>query len=226
MDELLGSIAIFMLFIIFSVTRIQARKEKVFVNTHLVNLELTTLTILTILSVNIVFIPLVFGSIGLSTDIEKSALDKILEESILINFFLIVILAPIAEELLFRRLIYTYLKKKIGIILAFVISIGLFSFIHFELIKVIHTIVLGSVYTFLYERTKSVLASIVAHALNNLFAISAAFFVETLPLFFIEFNTPWRYLEFAIAIGLLLWSLRRIHQITRPQELELPLVEG
>ena len=220
MDELLGSITIFILFIVFAITRIQARKEKVFVNTHLVNLELIMLTALTILSINIIFTPLVFGSIGLSTDSEKSALDKILEEYILINLFLVVVLAPIAEEFLFRRLIYAYLRQKIGVPLAFLISIGLFSAIHFELIKVIHTLVLGSFYTFIYERTQSVLASIIAHALNNLFAISAVFFVEIDPLLFIEFNSPWRYLEFIIAILLLLWSLRHIYQITQSKSLQ------
>jgi membrane protease YdiL (CAAX protease family) len=82
---------------------------------------------------------------------------------------------------------------------------------------------MGTFFTYLYYRTESIVVAIIAHAVNNLIPTFGPYLQMKIPLFFIEFNTPWRYLEFAIAIGLLLWSLRRIHQITRPQELELPL---
>lgn len=219
MESLLGSLAIFFFFALFAIWKIKSQKEKIFKNNNAINLKLLMAITTFIISINLIFIALTFGNLSIETE-KNNPIYEIFEQYFLVEFAVIVIIAPLTEELLFRRLIYANTRKNRGIIIGYLVSISIFSVIHFDPLNIIHAFLLGSFYTFIYERTQSVLASIIAHALNNLFAISAVFFVEIVPLLFIEFNSPWRYLEFIIAILLLLWSLRHIYQITQSKSLQ------
>lgn len=77
------------------------------------------------------------------------------------------LLAPILEEFIFRGLIYNQLKKfnnkKTSIVLATLI----FAFFHFELSQIIYTFIIGLYLTIVYEKTKSIKMSIMAHIIIN-----------------------------------------------------------
>jgi len=90
----------------------------------------------------------------------------------------ITILAPIIEELLFRGFLQSYLKKYIGRKLAICSSALLFSLFHFTfeqkianifIISVLFT--LGLMLGFIYERQKSLVASVALHAGFNIMSI-------------------------------------------------------
>lgn len=83
--------------------------------------------------------------------------------------FLMIILAPIAEEIMFRGIIYTALRRKQQMWSAMVISSLIFAFAHGQVIHFGEIFIVGIFLAYLYERTKSLLPSITLHIIMNLF---------------------------------------------------------
>ncbi len=82
------------------------------------------------------------------------------------------ILAPIAEELFFRGLLYDFFRQKAGVIWAVVLSSALFGLAHFDsLAVVLSTFVMGVVMAISVERTKSLWTAIWMHIATNSGAI-------------------------------------------------------
>lgn len=83
-----------------------------------------------------------------------------------IFLLLIAIFGPIMEEFVFRKAIFGYLFDLTGGIGAAVISSLIFAFIHFDGHYLLYS-VMGFVFCYLYWKTKSIAAPIIAHALMN-----------------------------------------------------------
>jgi membrane protease YdiL (CAAX protease family) len=81
--------------------------------------------------------------------------------------FTAVILAPLAEEALFRGILYTTLKQRGYPRLAWWGNAVLFGIIHVNLTAFLPMVFLGLVWTWLYERTGNLLASIAGHMIFN-----------------------------------------------------------
>ncbi len=81
----------------------------------------------------------------------------------------IVGLVPPAEEMLFRGILYPFLKRTGFPRLALWGSALLFALVHFNLVSFVSLTVLAAVLTVLYERTDNLLAPISAHAMFNAF---------------------------------------------------------
>ncbi len=79
-----------------------------------------------------------------------------------------IVLAPIAEEFLFRGILYTAILQFQGRVLALVGNSVLFGLIHSNLLTLVPLIVMAFMLTFLYEKTRSLLAPMAAHSLFNL----------------------------------------------------------
>jgi uncharacterized protein len=82
--------------------------------------------------------------------------------------FMAVTVAPVAEEVLFRGLMYPGLKRRLGIGRAALISSVLFALIHVNLMTFVPLLLLAGVLVWLYEHTGNLLAPVVAHAVFNL----------------------------------------------------------
>lgn len=80
---------------------------------------------------------------------------------------LIVIVAPIVEEIFFRGLVYTYFRGQYGVRWAIVISGLIFSAVHMSLWAFPGIFVGGMGLAYLYERSKSLYTSILAHMVWN-----------------------------------------------------------
>lgn len=78
---------------------------------------------------------------------------------------MIVVVAPVAEELLFRGLLLHTLASRWGFRRAAFATAGIFAVLHANLIGIF---VFGLVLTVLYTTTRSLLAPMLCHALNNL----------------------------------------------------------
>jgi membrane protease YdiL (CAAX protease family) len=78
-----------------------------------------------------------------------------------------IILAPMAEELLFRSYIYRFLKNKFSIMSATFISALFFAAMHVNLASLIPLFLLGVLFTLTYENTGNIVAPIIFHALFN-----------------------------------------------------------
>jgi membrane protease YdiL (CAAX protease family) len=82
-----------------------------------------------------------------------------------------VVVAPICEEVLFRGLIQGSLVRKRGPWVGIPIASALFGIIHIVPQQVVAGFLLGMVIGFVYYKTRSLLAAIVLHLINN--ALSA-----------------------------------------------------
>lgn len=83
-----------------------------------------------------------------------------------IFLILVAIFGPIMEEFVFRKAIFGYLYDITGGIGAAVISSLIFAFIHFDGHYLLYSM-MGFVFCYLYWKTKSIAAPIIAHALMN-----------------------------------------------------------
>ncbi len=99
------------------------------------------------------------------------------------------VIAPVAEEIVFRGLIFGYLRQMFkhelfgylrhwNVVLAVLVSTALFAIIHFRTAIPITQIVGGMVFALAYHKTGSLIAPMVIHMLGNL-----AIFTLSLPLF-------------------------------------------
>jgi hypothetical protein len=80
-----------------------------------------------------------------------------------------VIFAPIFEELAFRGLLFTMLRRRFAFLPAALISTSLFALAHgYSLIGFVSVFWSGFLWAWIYERTGSLIPSMVAHAMNNL----------------------------------------------------------
>lgn len=78
-----------------------------------------------------------------------------------------VLIAPFAEEFLFRGLLYRYVKERKTIVIAMLVSSLAFAVAHFVPILIPSYFVFGLAEAFVAERYKSLYPSIALHALNN-----------------------------------------------------------
>ncbi|MDD4349125.1 MAG: CPBP family intramembrane metalloprotease [Opitutales bacterium] len=82
--------------------------------------------------------------------------------------FSTVVFAPLAEELVFRGVVYRFLKSRFRPELAVIVSAALFSVIHIELSVLLPLFVLGIVLALVYEETGDIRAPILFHGIFNL----------------------------------------------------------
>jgi len=93
--------------------------------------------------------------------------------------FAAIVLVPIAEEALFRGIIYTALKQRGYRRLALWGNATLFALIHFNIGALVPLLFLALVWTWLYERTGNLLAPIAGHMIFN--AVNFALLTMKLP---------------------------------------------
>jgi len=79
-----------------------------------------------------------------------------------------IILAPIAEELLFRGILYRSFRTRLGITRAAIVAGAIFGIVHGYPLLFLPIGVLGYILARVFERRKSLLADTVGHSLFNL----------------------------------------------------------
>ncbi len=92
-------------------------------------------------------------------------------------FIVMVILAPIAEEIIFRKLLIDRIGH-FGDGWAIVISALAFALIHTNIYQFIYALMVGLVFGYIYTRTRDVRYTIVMHALLNFLGSVVALFVQ------------------------------------------------
>jgi membrane protease YdiL (CAAX protease family) len=124
------------------------------------------------------------GALGLSIGVTqfgiepegvKQAMDIAREPAMLMaSLAVMAVLAPIVEETVFRGLLYGWVAGRWGTIAAWIVSSVLFAAAHYEPAHVILVFPLGLWFGWLRRRTDSLWPSLVAHMVNNGFAVLAA----------------------------------------------------
>jgi membrane protease YdiL (CAAX protease family) len=82
-------------------------------------------------------------------------------------FFMVVIAAPILEEILFRGIILDGFLKNYKPTPSILVSAILFAVIHANVAQSIGALVIGAVFGWIYFKTQSIIPSIILHALVN-----------------------------------------------------------
>ncbi len=82
-------------------------------------------------------------------------------------FFVGGVVAPVAEEIVFRGVIFSYLRR-LGLASAILLSTGFFAMMHMGSAIPFTQIVGGVVFAFAYHTGKSLLVPILIHSLGNL----------------------------------------------------------
>lgn len=77
------------------------------------------------------------------------------------------VVAPLSEELLFRGCLYRFLKAKISLWFALVLSGLLFAMLHHNLLSLFPLFILGIILAYVYERTGSLKVPILMHGIFN-----------------------------------------------------------
>lgn len=90
-------------------------------------------------------------------------------------FVLGAIAAPIAEEFLFRGLLYPLLRNRLSVAVAVAISAFAFALVHFIPPLIPALLVMGVVLAVIVERFQSLYPAMLVHALNNAVALLALY---------------------------------------------------
>ena len=85
------------------------------------------------------------------------------------------IISPVAEEIVFRGLIYNRMKRYFGRILSIIVCGILFGVYHGNLVQGIYGTILGIAITFAYEWYGSFTAPVLFHGLANLSVFSISY---------------------------------------------------
>ncbi len=93
------------------------------------------------------------------------------------SLVLLAVLAPIVEELVFRGLLYGWIEGRWGSLAAFIVSSVAFAAAHWEPAHVLLVFPLGVLFGWIRRRSNSLMPSMVAHIVNNGFALVAAAFL-------------------------------------------------
>lgn len=139
----------------------------------------------------LIFVGIGFGTVGFGTILENLII-KGLEGSRLVNdalellemafsakgpvdgiFILITVAigAPLVEELLFRGVLFEELRKESSLKVTIFLTSLVFGIYHFNILQSSNAFFLGLVLAYVYYTTKSIKASIIIHATNNMIAM-------------------------------------------------------
>ncbi len=102
-----------------------------------------------------------------------------------VNILVVVITAPIIEELIYRLITFNILKKTFSIKISIIIQAIFFSLLHANLYQFGYTFVLGIILGILMAKTNNIILPILTHSLNNL--ISLLFSLNIIPTYIFLF---------------------------------------
>jgi membrane protease YdiL (CAAX protease family) len=103
---------------------------------------------------------------------QKAASVSFENQNLALLILVSVILAPLAEELIFRGMLYRRIALYKGETAGILISALAFGFYHYNLVQMIFAFVLGVLFALLYRRSQTLLVPILCHAAVNALEIA------------------------------------------------------
>ncbi|GKX67960.1 CPBP family intramembrane glutamic endopeptidase [Inconstantimicrobium mannanitabidum] len=85
------------------------------------------------------------------------------------QFFIVIVLAPIFEEIFFRGVIFYWLKNNFNIVFAIIVQALVFAIMHGNILQGIYTFFLGIILALINMYTGSLYGNIAGHCVFNLF---------------------------------------------------------
>ncbi len=136
----------------------------------------------------------------------------------------LVVIAPIAEELLCRGIVLEAVRAKRGVWAACFTSAIFFGVLHMHPTVMVNAIVIGLILSYLYIRTNSLFAPIILHAVNNTLALLLVWFgYENFTLWEMVNNKTIYIIIYSVGLITLVGSfiniIRQLSLLRREQEL-------
>lgn len=91
-----------------------------------------------------------------------------------LTVIVVVVLAPIFEEVFFRGLLYPTLRNRLGVWAAVLLNGLIFGVLHFQPLYMLSLSLVGAILAYLYEKTESIVAPMLAHGLYNALVVIIA----------------------------------------------------
>lgn len=88
------------------------------------------------------------------------------------------IIAPIIEELIFRKILFGTFYKKMNFIWAALLSSVIFGVFHMDLTHLLVYAAMGFVFAYLYVKTKRIIVPILVHMALNTITVTAQLFID------------------------------------------------
>lgn len=92
-----------------------------------------------------------------------------------------VIIAPLAEEIYFRGLLFPIIKKHLGVAGGIIVSGLIFGLMHFDLLRFLPLALGGMALAYLYHKTNSLYTAITAHGVWNGIMLLILHFFQNYP---------------------------------------------
>lgn len=170
--------------------------------------------VVTALSLNVV-LSMVIANIPWPQEwIDAYATNSASLDGSLMSWLSAVVMAPVLEEILFRGLIYTRLKKGMPAIVAAILASFVFGLCHGTAIWIIYATGLGLVMTWVFEKYKSLTASILFHFSFNAMGLILNMIPDSMEI------VVWILL--AVSVVGLVYGVKQIKKVT---VVETPVVE-
>lgn len=112
---------------------------------------------------------------GIKTTSENTQILMDITRSIPLFIIVTTLVAPILEEIVFRKIIFGTLYKRTNFFIAGIISALIFGFIHGEPKHILVYASMGFVFAFLYVKTKRIIVPIIAHMAMNSIVVFAQY---------------------------------------------------
>ncbi|MCH5255412.1 MAG: CPBP family intramembrane metalloprotease [Lachnospiraceae bacterium] len=174
-------------------------------NDSLLKITIVTLllAITSSLAVNILFIEL---HITENSETYSKVAQKQYGVPFLLGIILYGLISPIAEEILFRGLVYNRLKKYCAVPAAILLSAVLFGLFHGNLVQGVYGFLMGCLMAIVYERFGSFLHAVLFHAVANV----TVYTVTGMEGLYSLLVTPWIcVILFGASVALLCWIWKK-----------------
>jgi membrane protease YdiL (CAAX protease family) len=105
----------------------------------------------------------------------STALDDTTGPWLILNALMAVLLAPVCEEVYFRGFLFQGLRGRMRFLWAALLSGSFFAFVHVEPIRFFGLAVMGLILASVFERRRTLVSSMAAHATVNVVAVVLLF---------------------------------------------------
>lgn len=92
-------------------------------------------------------------------------------KSSILQLLIVIVIIPICEEILYRRIIFDYLRKNYNIISAIIIQALIFGIAHGNIVQGIYAFILGIPLALLYMEFNSLWSNTILHIVINLLGV-------------------------------------------------------
>lgn len=109
------------------------------------------------------------------------ALGEVLAESPILAYFLILVIAPVFEEIIFRGILLKGLLNRVKPTTAIILSSILFGVFHLTWTQLLSASLLGIIFGIIYYKSRTLIYPIIAHFLANFYIISFEVVTQAIP---------------------------------------------